>query len=135
MDGLRLESLENIKSLLLVSCGGILGANIRFLIFQRLDEFFIDKDHKIIIINNLASFLLGFSSAILTNHNSLNYSYELGILIVIGFLGGLSSFSTYMYDLFELSSNLKFYKMLKMLILSVISGLIFLSIGFFFGSQ
>jgi len=78
VDGLKLGSLESIKSLLLVCCGGVLGSNIRFLIFQGLDRFFINKNIKIILINNLASFLLGFYSAII-NKNSLEYLFELRI--------------------------------------------------------
>ena len=135
MDGLRLDSLEDIKSLLLVSCGGILGSNIRFWIFQVLDDFFINKQLKTILINNLASFLLGFFSAILSNKNSLNYPDQLGLLIIIGFLGSLSTFSTYIYDLFELPCTFKFFKIVETIVYSVILGLLALSIGFFFGNQ
>ncbi len=135
MDGLRLDSLDDIKSLLLVSFGGILGSNIRFFIFQSLDEFCINKQLKTILINNLASFLLGFFSAILINNHSLDYSYQFGLFIVIGVLGSLSTFSTYIYDLFELSCEFKFSKVIKMLIFSIILGLLSLSIGFFFGNQ
>ena len=135
MDGSELVSLENINSLLLVSFGGILGSNIRFFIFQSLDQFFISKELKIVLINNLASFLLGFVSAILSNHSSLDYSKELGLLIVIGFLGGLSTLSTFIYDLFELSFNFKFSKAIRILIFSIIFGLISLSLGFLLGNQ
>ena len=128
-------SLENIKSLILVSCGGILGSNIRFLIFQYLDKFSIKKDFKIFFINNLASLLLGFISAILTNNSSLEHNYELGLLIIIGFLGGLSTFSTFVYDLYVLSLHSKFSKIIKILLFSIVLGLISLSLGFFLGNQ
>ncbi len=135
MDGLELGPLENINSLLLVSCGGILGSNIRFLIFQSLDKIFINKYLKIVLINNLALFLLGFFSAILSHNSALNYSKELVLLISIGFLGGLSTFSSFMYDLFELSFNFQFIKVIKILIFSIIIGLISLSLGFLLGNQ
>ena len=135
MDGLKLDSLENIKSLLLVSCGGILGSNIRFLIFQSLDRFLIDKKIKIIIINTLATFLIGFSYAILADNNSLDNLYQLRLLIVIGFLGGLSTFSTFMYDLFELFCSFKVSKIIKIVLLSLILGLCFLLIGVYLGNQ
>ena len=131
---LSLDSLDGIKLLLLVSFGAILGSNVRFFIFNSLDEFFIKKQVKIILINNLASFLLGFFSAII-NNNSLDYSSKLGSLIIIGFLGSLSTFSTYIYDLFELSCSFQFSKMIRMLLSSIIFGLLFLSIGVFVGNQ
>ena len=133
MDGLKLDYLENIKSILLVSFGGILGSNVRFFLFQSLNKFFINKKLEIIFINNLASFFLGFFSALLTNDNFLEYSYQIGLLIVIGFLGALSTFSTFIYDLFELACNFKFSKMMKMLIISMAFGLLSVSVGFLLG--
>ena len=132
MDGLELESLDSIKSLLLISLGGLLGSNLRFFIFQSLDNFFIDKDIRNVLINNFASFLLGFFFAFLTNNSSLEYSYELGLLIFIGFLGSLSTFSGFIY---ELSCDFKSFKMLKILIFSIILGLTCLFSGFVLGNQ
>ena len=135
MDGSELDSLDNIQSILLVSFGGILGSNLRFLIFQKLGEYFIKKEFKNFFINTFASFLLGFFSAILANTSSLRNSYELGLFIIIGFMGGLSTFSSFIYELFELYLNFKFFKLIKIFLLSIMLGLIFLLIGFWIGSQ
>ncbi len=132
MDGLELDPLDSIKSLLLVSLGGILGANLRFFITQRLDDIFINQALKIVVINNLASFLLGFFFSILAKNSSLDYSYEFVLLIIIGFLGSLSTFSGFMYELFL---NYKFFKVIKTLTFSIILGLICLFAGFVLGNQ
>ncbi len=134
MDGLKLEFHEYIKYVLLLSCGGVLGSNTRFFLFQSLGKIFTNKGLEIFFINNLSSFLLGLISAILANNSSLKYSYELGLLIVIGFLGGLSTFSTFIYDLFELYLNSEFSKLFTSFLLSISFGLIFLSIGFVLGN-
>ena len=134
MDGLELDSVENIKSVLLISCGGILGSNIRFFLFERLGRI-INNGFKIFFINNLASFLLGFFTSMLASKNELAYSDELELLIFIGFLGGLSSFSTFMYDLFQLYLNFEFTKLTKLFLSSIFFGLIFLSMGFLLGNK
>ena len=130
-----MDFLENINYFILVSIGAILGSNTRFLIFKSLDRVLIKKDFIILFINNLASFLLGFFSAILTKNSSLDLIYELELLIIIGFLGGLSTFSAFIYDLYVLSFNFKFFKVFKILIFSIAFGFICLALGFLLGNQ
>ena len=127
--------LENIQPILLVSAGSILGANIRYFIFQKLDNFFIKNELKTVIINILSSFLLGFFSAIITNEIYSAYSYQIVLLVIIGFLGSFSTFSSFIYDLFQLSCKVKFLNLIKNLTFSLVFGLFSLSIGFFFGNQ
>ena len=133
MDGLELKFIDGIKTILLLSFGGILGSNLRLFIFQKLGKIFIRNNYKIFFINNLASFFLGFFSANFANNSSAEYSYNLLLLIVIGFVGGLSTFSTFMYDLFELSLNNEFSQLMKIFFLSVIFGLTFFYLGFLLG--
>ena len=130
-----MDFLENIQPIFLVSAGSIIGANMRYFIFQKLDKFFIKSELKTVIINILSSFLLGFFSAIFTNEIYSAYSYQIVLLVVIGFLGSLSTFSSFVYDLFQLSCRFQFTNLIKTCAFSLVFGIFALSIGFFFGNQ
>ena len=130
MAGLTLEFLDDIKQVLLVSFGAILGSNIRLFIYDRSSKFFIRKDLRIVSINILASFFLGYLAAIYTNKNFIEYSNELSLFFLIGLLGSLSTFSTFIYDLFELSSEFKICGIIRSLVCSIFLSLILFWIGY-----
>ena len=124
---------ENLKLFLLVSLGAILGSNIRFYIYERLGKiFFVSKYLRIVFINNFASFLLGFfySFLIKSYANPLQYTNYLLLLVSIGFLGSLSTFSSFIYDLFDLLSQNKYFTAINLTIFSLVFGLGFLYLGF-----
>ena len=122
---------DNICDLLLVSFGAILGANIRFIIFEKFERLNISKNYIILVINTFSSFLLGLFLSILSKIDYLTYSYQLGIFFLIGLLGSLSTFSTFIYDLYELFIQLKFNRALKLFIISLTSGVLSFTVGFF----
>tara|TARA_B100000902_G_C26971727_1_gene745734 strand:+ start:352 stop:723 length:372 start_codon:yes stop_codon:yes gene_type:complete len=114
----------------LVSLGSILGANIRFIFHRKLEKFNLSKGFVILIINILASFSLGLFFSIIENFSSLIYSYQLVLFFSIGFLGSLSTFSSFVYELFDLCMQLKFLKALKVYIISMSLGIISFAFGF-----
>ena len=122
---------DNFLDLLLVSFGAILGANIRFIIFEKFERVNLSKNSIILVINTFSSFLLGLFLSILSKIDYLTYSYQLGIFFLIGLLGSLSTFSTFIYDLYELFIQLKFHRALKLFILSLTSGILSFTVGFF----
>ena len=122
--------LENFENTLLISVGAVFGVNARFLIYKKLEIFNLSKQYIISLINILASFLLGLFISILPKINTLSYSYELGLLFLIGFLGSFSTFSTFIYDLYELIIQLKFYRALILLIISLALGILSFSVGY-----
>ena len=126
--------LHEIKPFFFVSLGAIVGSNVRFLMYQRLEKISRNKHFRIFIINNLASFLLGFSYSIFINISSMKYSYELSLIFVIGFLGSMSTFSTFIYDLFEISYDSKYIRLVIIFLLSISFSLISLSIGYLLGN-
>ncbi len=125
--------LENIRNLLIVSFGAVFGSNFRFLIYTRLDNIKIKKDLIILIINCLASFLLGLSYSILSSLTNTKFSYELGLFFLIGLLGSMSTFSTFIYDLFQLSFQFRFFRLFNLFFTSLVLGLIFLAFGSLIG--
>jgi len=120
---------------LFVSFGAILGANARFLILGNLKNLNLKKDIPVLIINTTATFCLGLFLSIIDKVGSFIYSYQLVLLFSVGFLGSFSTFSSFIYDLFELSVEFKFYKGLKLFITSYFLGISAFAFGFFLVSQ
>ncbi len=128
-------NIDKLQDILYVSCGSLLGANARFLIYKKLEKIYLSKGIIILLINTIASFCLGLFFSILPEIKSLNFSYQLVLFLSIGFLGSLSTFSTFVFDLFELVSKFKFFSALKLIITSLAMGLIALGFGLLVGNQ
>ena len=99
-----------MAEILIVSIGAVLGANLRFKIHNKLEKINLSKDFIILIINALASFSLGLFLSLVEQIRAFTYFYQLLLFFSIGFLGSLSTFSSFVYDLFDLFLQLKFFK-------------------------
>tara|TARA_Y100001968_G_scaffold123055_1_gene111997 strand:- start:111 stop:503 length:393 start_codon:yes stop_codon:yes gene_type:complete len=125
-----LEDLDNLKDILLITFGAVLGANIRYIIYQKLEKINLSNNHIILVINTLSSFLLGLFLSFSSQIDSFTYSYQSGLFFSIGFLGSLSTFSTFIYDLYNLFIKLEFYKALRLFLISVTLGILSFAAGF-----
>lgn len=76
----------NLVSLLLVFFGGGIGASFRFLIVQLSGSSF----YSVLIPNLVGCALIGFTSQFLGANENLR------LLFIVGFLGGFTTFSSYM---------------------------------------
>ena len=128
-----LGHLNNLQDFLLIAFGSVLGANTRFIIYQKLEKINFAKNYIILVINALSSFFLGLFISILSHHSSASYSYKLGLFVSIGLLGSLSTFSSFINDLYDLFLNLEFHRAFRLFILSLTSGILALSIGIYIG--
>ena len=126
-----MEHLDSLKDVLLITFGAVLGANTRFTISQKLEKINSSNNHIILLINTFSSFLLGLFLSISSRIDSFSYSYQLGLFFSIGLLGSLSSFSTFIYDLYNLLIKLEFYKALRLFIISLTLGILSFAVGFF----
>ena len=124
-----------MAEILLVSVGAILGANIRFKIHNKLEKINLSKDFIILTINTFASFCLGLFLSLEEQLRALTYYYQLVLFFSIGFLGSLSTFSSFVHDFFDLCLQLKFFRALKLFILSASIGIIAFALGIFLGNQ
>ena len=124
-----------MQDILLVSFGAILGVNIRFLIVRSFDKYNLSKYNPILIINTFASFLLGLFLSIVSKIGADMFSYQLVLFFSIGCLGSLSTFSTFVYDLFDACLKLNFSRVLKIFILSLLLGTLALAFGLFLGNR
>ena len=123
-----------MQDILLVSCGAIFGANLRFLIYKKLEKFDLAKEFSILTINTIACFLFGLFVSVMSRIRLLDFSYQLVLFISVGFLGSFSTFSTYVYDLFDLFIQFKFLRALKLCLYSLVLGIISIAVGFLLGS-
>ena len=102
-----------------ISLGIIFGASIRFFIISRFYFFNIIKPLKILLVNLFSSFILGLFFPILNNQKLISDQKLLSVFL-IGFLGSLSTFSSFIYNIFELSLNKEFKKLLILILTSLL---------------
>ena len=128
-----MEHLDSLKDFLLISFGAILGVNIRFIIYQELEKINLSNHHIILLINTFSSFLLGLFLSFSSQIDSFTYSYQLGLFFSIGLLGSLSTFSTFISDLYNLFMKLEFYRALRLFVISLTLGILSFALGFLLG--
>ena len=121
--------IENLINFILVSFGAVLGANLRFLIITKISLFGENKATRVLLANLLSSFIIGLSIPIMLKDN-LSYNQNLTFLFLVGFLGSLSTFSTFINDLYELTIKKNFRNSIILIFLSISLGLIFLYMGY-----
>ena len=124
-----MTSLNNFQDILLVSIGAVFGANSRFIIYQKLKEININENFIILLINISSSFLLGLFISVFSKLVFFNFSSQIVLFFLIGFLGSLSTFSTFVYDLFDSFLKHKFFLALKLFALSFSLGTFALVFG------
>ena len=124
-----------MADILFVSIGAILGANIRFKIHNKLANLNLNKYFLILIINTFSSFFLGLFFSLVEPFRAFTYYYQIVLFFSIGFLGSLSTFSSFVYDLFNLCLELKFFRALQLFVISASIGVIAFAFGFLLSNQ
>ena len=125
-----MQIIDSFEDVILISLGAILGANTRFLIYKKLNKLNISKNIIILLINIFSSFSLGLFLSILSQAGSESDYYKLVLFFSIGLLGSLSTFSSFIYDLYDLLVKFKFYNAFQLFIMSLTSGLLAFAVGF-----
>ena len=123
-----------MDEILFVCIGAILGANSRFIITNELRKLNLSKYLYVLIINTSASFCLGLFLSIIERINSFVYSYQVVLLFLIGFLGSLSTFSSFIFDIFNLCLELKFLRAIVLAVSSLSFGIFALGFGILLGN-
>ncbi len=126
--------INSFESFFYVSFGALIGANIRFYIYLILKNLSFKIHYATLIINCFASFLFGLFYSFLIHSASINYYYKISLLLLIGCVGSMSTFSAFVYDLFELSMNSNLNRVIKILIFSICFSLLSLFIGYCLGN-
>lgn len=108
-----------LLNILLVALGGAIGSVLRYLTTSGMHTL-IDRNfpYGTLTVNIIGSWLMGFL-AVLILERFANISGELRSLILIGVLGGYTTFSSFSLETFNLLSNGQISKAMLNILLSV----------------
>lgn len=109
-----------MKEVLLIGLGGGVGAIFRFFI-SRLSQgiFGFTFPYGTLIVNIIGAFLIGFLSLVIFDRVTF-WGQELRALLIIGLLGGFTTFSSFSFESVELWRNGEIIKTFFYIILSVV---------------
>ncbi|POZ99584.1 fluoride efflux transporter CrcB [Pseudomonas sp. MWU12-2312b] len=82
-----------LKSLLVIALGASLGAWLRWLLGIKLNALFPTIPPGTVVANMVGGYIIGFAIAFLAASPSLSPEWRL--LVITGFCGGLTTFSTF----------------------------------------
>lgn len=87
--------------ILVIAVGGAIGSTLRYLVSSKINQITgINFPYGTLVVNVLGCLLIGFLSAILVERLLVSPVWRAGILI--GFLGGFTTFSSFSLDTFKL---------------------------------
>lgn len=111
--------------------GGGFGAVLRYLVGINLAKYFeINLPLSTFFVNVLGSLIIGFLYFLFIEKADISPVVKLAL--TVGFCGGLTTFSTFSLELFEMVGNHQFFHAFAYAILSVTICLIMSAIGAYF---
>lgn len=112
-------------NMVLIGIGGALGSITRYLLTEKIKGL-SDKVFPIatFIINITGAFLLGALIKLNLPQNTMN-------LLADGFLGAYTTFSTFMYEGFNLIKKSEYLNIILYIVLSIVIGIIGYNLGFY----
>ena len=119
--------LTNILSIFI---GGGIGAVLRYITSIMCRNLFSLPTIGTLCVNLIGCFLIGFVFGIILNKSYI-IPQTLRLFITIGFLGGLTTFSTFSFETFELIKNGKVIAGLLYMAGSCLIGLILTFTGYY----
>ena len=118
-------------NIIAIFLGGGLGAVSRYLVGINLARHFeINLPISTFLVNVAGSFIIGFLYFLFVEKADISPVVKLAL--TVGFCGGLTTFSTFSLELFEMVGNHQFFHAFAYAILSVTICLIMSAIGAYF---
>lgn len=110
--------------ILCIFIGGAIGALLRYLTYTQIGHSFVAT----FLVNMLGCFIIGFS-AYLFGRNPSHLNKCIKSLLTVGLTGGLTTFSTFVFDLYQFVVNSNIIGLLVYFLLSVLLGICLVSSG------
>jgi CrcB protein len=114
--------------ILLVFIGGGLGSAFRYLIGLLLNRNDFLTPYGTFFVNVMGSFLIGLLAGY--NLRTLNLNHEYQALLIAGFLGGFTTFSSFAFENLVMIQNGKFLLFLSYFATTLIVGLVAVGLGY-----
>lgn len=119
-----------IMNLLSVFIGGGIGAVLRYTVTIMCRNLFSLPILGTLSVNLIGCFIIGYVFGILLNKSDV-IPQTLRLFITVGFLGGLTTFSTFNFEIFELIKNGKIAIGLLYMLGSCLIGLLLTFVGYY----
>jgi CrcB protein len=126
--------MESLTKILAVALGGAFGATARYLVsVSPLHSLFEKFPFHTFLVNVIGSFLLGFCLILFTE--KFTVSETLKLFVMVGFLGALTTFSTFELEIWSLLKNSYYGQAFLYLFLSVLAGFTGVILGIWLGRK
>ena len=112
-----------------VFIGGGIGAALRYLITILSNKIFATSIFGTLFVNIVGCFFIGCMLGI-TSNKPIFFSDTLKTFLTVGILGGLTTFSTFNIEVFELIKTGKIFLGISYMLLSCLVGLLFAYLGY-----
>lgn len=116
-------------NVLAIFIGGGLGSLSRYGISILLRAYSLNFPFATLLVNIVGSLILGFTIALFWNKAHLNDTVKLAV--TIGFCGGLTTFSTFSWETFDMIKNGEFLLAVIYVLISVLACILAISLGVF----
>ncbi len=112
-----------MKSVMLVGIGGALGSILRYLMGTSINKFYHGHfPMGTFVVNIIGCILIGLITAIIIKQNIINS--DLKMLLIVGFCGGFTTFSTFSQENIQLINSGHFSILALNIIASVSLGVL-----------
>jgi CrcB protein len=119
-----------LKSILLVGLGGFIGSVGRYLVAVWLMKIDWQTPVATLFVNVLGSLLIGLIIA-----SSVRNMDNLRLLLVTGFCGGFTTFSTFSLENLKLIEQGYYATSIQYILMSLLGGLLFVFLGYLAGTK